>query len=234
MQYVPGPMFGQFSGSQGNTTASHNRYTSYVRNRVVPVNPSTPDQTAVRAEFTNYSQNWRNLTQAEQNGWTALAILDPGVGPLGQPKILSGSVYYNGFNIQRASVGLVRLDVAPALVEVPPSVIAALIQPSGGTGIMDYTPTTNDGTATNFQLIRATAPLSNGINFVGRSLYKNITSIAGDAPLVPPEDLSTTYEAVFGTGWQTSIGMKIGFRVCGVSDSGFTGAQTDFLVQIGA
>lgn len=227
-------MFGQLSGSMGNTTASHNSGGSYLRNRVIPVNPNTPAQSAIRTQFTSFSQNWRDLTQAEQNGWIQLAILDPTTDTQGNAITLSGQAYYVGFNSQRAAVGLARLDVAPAMTEVPPAVLSAVNLFSGGGGTMDYSPTVDGGTIGNFQLIQMTAPLSNGINFVGRSLYKQITNLAGNDPVVPPEDLATAYELVHGAGWQASIGMKIGLRVVGCSDSGFSGDATTFLVPITA
>lgn len=229
MKYVPGPMFGQFSGSQGNTVASHNRYGSYTRNRVIPVNPSTPDQTAIRTLLTSFSQNWRDLTDGERTGWRDLADLDPTVDTQGQTIVLSGQAYYVGFNIQRDTVGLVRLDVAPALVEVPPAILSAVFAINGGGATMEYTPAVDDGSATNFQVIQATSPLSAGINFISRSLYKNLGAIAGDDPVAPPEDIEPIYSAVFGDAWQTSTGMKIAFRIIGISDSGFRGDNTDFL-----
>ncbi len=234
MKYVPGPMFGQFSGSQGNTTASHNRYGSYTRNRVIPVNPSTPAQTAVRVLLTSFSQQWRALTQGDRDGWIALAILDPTIDTQGQPIVLSGQAYYVGFNMQRDTVGLVRLDIAPALVEVPPSITSAAFTISGGVPTMTYTPVVVNGSATNFQVIKATAPLSAGINFVSASLYKIILVIAGNEPVVPPEDIEGGYAAVFGSAWEAAVGMKIGYRVIGISDSGFRGDNIDFLESIAA
>lgn len=224
-------MFGQFSGSQGNTVASHNRFGSYTRNRTIPVNPNTPSQTSARNAFTDFSQTWRILTASQQLGWTQLAELDPIIDTQGQSITLTGIAYYVRFNMNRRSVGEARLATAPALVEAPPTIESAVIAISAVLPSIDYTPTVIDGTPTNFQLIMATAPLSAGVAFAGRSDFRVITSIAGDAPAAPPEFLTAPYEAVFGISWRTSVGMQIAFRFTGLSDSGFIG---DFLQQFEA
>lgn len=228
MKYVPGPAFGQFSGSQGNTVASHNRFGSYLRNRTIPVNPNTPSQTSARAAFTILSQTWRILTAAQQLGWEQLAEIDPIIDSQGQSIVLTGIAYFVRFNMNRRSIGLARLSTAPALVEAAPLIQSALLVLSGGGPSQNYTPTVIDGTPTNFQLIMATQPLSAGVGFVGRSDFRVITSIAGDAPLVPPEDLEAAYSAVFGNAWETAVGQQIAYRFTGLSDTGFIG---DFLEQ---
>lgn len=228
MKYVPGPAFGQFSGSQGNTVASHNRFGSYLRNRTIPVNPNTPSQTSARNAFTDFSQTWRILTPSQQLGWTQLADIDPIIDTQGQSIVLTGIAYYVRFNMNRRSVGEARLATAPALVEAPPTIASAVLTLSGGAAAMDYTPTVTDGTPTNFQLIMATQQLSAGISFVGRSDFRVLGFIAGDAPAVPPEDIVPIYEAVHGEAWRTSVGMQIAYRFTGISDSGFIG---DFLQQ---
>lgn len=234
VKYVPGPFVGQLSGSQGNTTASRNRSGSYLRNRVIPVNPNSPSQTSFRTVFTEFSQAWRGLTQGQRDGWDALAQLDPKLDVQGQSIVLQANAYYIGFNMDRNSVGLARLDNAPAMVEVPPAVTSAVLAISGGTPSIGYTPTVVDGTATNFQAIYATPQMSAGVNFAGRSDFRLITVIAGNAPVVPPEDLTAAYTAIFGTGWETSVGMRIAWRFKGVSDSGFVGDFTQQFEAIAA
>ena len=228
MLYVPGPAFGQFSGSQGNTVASHNRFGSYLRNRTIPVNPNTPSQTSARNAFTEFSQTWRVLSAGQQLGWTQLADIDPITNVQGQSIILTGIAYYVRFNMNRRSVGLARLATAPALVGAPPTVVSAVLVVNGGAAAMTYAPTVTDGTASNFQLLMATAPLSAGVSFVGRSDFRVIGEIAGDEPAVPPEDIQPIYNAVFGGSWETSVGMQIAYRFTGVHEDGFIG---DFLQQ---
>lgn len=227
-KYVPGPMIGQLSGSQGNTTFSHNRSGSYTRNRTIPVNPSTPSQTSARTSFTDFSQTWRVLSASQQLGWEQIAALDPIIDSQGQSIVLSGIAYYVRFNMNRRAITLPRLAVAPPLVEAPPQVQSAILAISGGGPSILYTPTVIDGTPTNFQGIQATQVLSQGISFVGRSDFRRISQLAGDEPAVPPEDLEAVYSAVFGSTWETQVGMQIAFRFTGFSDTGFIG---DFLQQ---
>lgn len=228
VKYLPGLMVGQLSGSVGSTTASHNWAGSYFRSRTIPTNPNTPSQTAARVAFTNFTQTWRTLSAATQLGWENLAMLDPIIDPLGASIVLPGIAYYTSFNMTRRSAGLARLDTAPPLVEVPPGITAAVLVASVAATI-DYTPTVVDGTASNHQVIYATAPISPGVTFLGRGDFRVIARINGNAPLLPPEDLTPAYQAVFGSGWTSSIGMQIGFRFKGVSDVGFT---QDFLQEL--
>lgn len=226
VKYDPSLMVGPLSGSAGSTTASHNWAGHYFRVRTIPVNPNSPSQTSSRVAFTNFAQNWRNLTPTAQHAWADLAVIDPTTDSLGKTIVLTGIAYYCGFNMTRRSVGLARLDVAPPLVEVPPAVISAIQVCDGTLGTMEFTPTTSDGTATNFLLLSATHALSNGVTFIGRSDFRIIGVLAGDEPAIPPEDLAALYEAVFDDTWQSQFGMKIGFRYEGVSDLGF---KSDFL-----
>jgi len=221
-------MSGQFPGPQGNPGASHNRFGSYTRNRTIPVNPNTASQTSARAAFTSFSQLWRAIGPAQQAGWTALSELDPVIDTQGQSIVLTGIAYYVRFNMNRRSLSLARLDTAPALVEPPPLIESAVLALSGSAGDMDYTPTVINGSATNFQLIMATAPQSPGVSFVGRSDFRVLGEIAGNEPVAPPQSIQPIYAAVFGSGWETDIGMLIAYRFTGFSDSGFPG---DFIQQ---
>ncbi len=234
VKYTPGAFVGQLSGSMGSTTASHNKGGSYLRNRTIPVNPSTAAQTSVRSAFTSFAQDWRVIGDALRTGWTNLAILDPIIDTQGNPITLAGHTYYNRFNMRRRSVGLARLTVAPPIVELPPSISSAVLTIGSLGPVFDYTPTVVSGTATNFQQLMATDTRSAGVSFTGKGDYRLIGEIAGDEPAVPPEDLVATYEAVFGTSWRTRIGERIFLRATGVSDSGFVGDFTEFSSLIGA
>lgn len=230
MKYVPSALVGQLSKSQGSTTAAHNRYGSYFRNRVIPVNPNTALQAATRSLLTAFSQTWRTLTANQRLGWQSLSELQPITDSQGQSIVLAGNVYYNKFNIQRNSVGLAQLNDAPALVELPPSPTDINANPDSATPEILVTPGGSGETATNFWLIRATAPLSAGVGFIRQSDYRNVKQIAANTAI--PTDLTADYEAIFGTAWRTATGQNIGFQVVGVSDSGFIGGSVNQLAEI--
>lgn len=230
MLYVPSMFIGQLSGSEGSNTASHNRYGSYFRNRTIPVNPRTPAQTLVRDALTSFSQNWRNLSASAQTAWQQIADLVPIQNKQGQTITLSGQAFYVRFNLQRRSVGLARLDVAPAAVEVPPSFTSATMVLNGTGAILTVSPIVVDGSPTNFMVIYATAVMGTGINFIKPSDYR---VIAGpNADFVIPNDRLASYEAVFGAGWRTQVGMRIAFKFKGISDAGFQGDSIEIIDTI--
>lgn len=224
MKYVPGLMVGQLSGSAGSTVASHNRYGSYFRNRTVPVNPATPSQTTARALLTGFSQAWKTLTASQRSGWQQLADLDPIADSQSQSVILAANAYYVRFNTIRNTVGLARLDDAPGAVELPPSLSNISLVLDGTGGAMNSQVTVGGGTATNFVAARLTASTSPGVNFFGRSAFRNVNVIAGNAIALPTMAHLAEYEAIFGASWRTKVGEKITAELFPVSDSGFTGS----------
>ncbi len=221
MKYVPSMFIGQLSGSEGSTTASHNRFASYFRNRTIPVNPRTPAQTLVRDALTSFSQNWKILSASAQSAWEQIAALVPLTNSQGQVFFLPGQSFYIRFNLQRRSVGLARLDVAPAAVEVPPSFTSVTIVLDGTLGVLTVSPIVVDGTGTNFMVIYATPVLTAGRQFIKPSDYRVISGPPANS--VIPFDRLASYELVFGAGWRTQVGMRIAFKFKGVSDSGFQG-----------
>ena len=106
MKYVPGPFVGQLSGSQGNTTASHNKFGSYLRNRVVPVDPRTAKQLAVRALIQGFSEFWRTLSQAQRDGWSFLGDQMTRLDTQGQSYTLTGLQAFTSINMNRDVLSL--------------------------------------------------------------------------------------------------------------------------------
>lgn len=220
MKYVPGPAFGQFSGSQGSTTASRNRYGSYLRNRVQPVNPNTASQTFVRDFFAGLQQGWRDLTESQRTGWAQLAPEVPLVNSLGQEIVLAGNALYTRINILRNQASKATIDDAPAL-DAAPVLTQSDFTPETGGFTMEWDYTATGGAAANRFLIRASAPRSPGKAFVGRSDLRQINDVAGN--VASPVDVVAQYEAIFGQSWRTMAGMEIVLEVLPISENGFPG-----------
>ena len=115
MKYVPGPSHGQFSGSQGNTTASHNRFGSYLRNRTIPVNPNTAHQQLSRELTGQLASDYRDLTPAQRVGWAALGEQIVRLDGLGQPYTLTGIQAFVMVNRFRLGAGQTVILDAPVL-----------------------------------------------------------------------------------------------------------------------
>lgn len=221
MKYLPSMWIGQLSGRQGSTVATHAGGVSFFRNRIMPVNPRTPAQTIVRDAMTALSQQWKSLTAAQRDAWSQLARLVPLRNAQGVLIILAGNTFYIRFNLTRRTVGLARIDTAPAAVEQPPSSSELTLAFAGGFATMTISPVAVDGTATNFFAIYATQFLSAGVAFIDQSKYRLITELAGN--VATPVSIAAAYETTFGDGWQNMVGMRIGIKLLGISDTGFEG-----------
>ena len=108
------------SGSLGGSTFSHNRGGPYIRNRSVPVNTMTARRTAVRGAFAGLSNQWRNLSAEDQEGWSTYAEATPVMDSLGFSRTLSGQQMYIRCNTPRVQVDDTALTLAR--VDTPPTV----------------------------------------------------------------------------------------------------------------
>ena len=125
MKYLGQPQ----SGSQANTTASHNRAGQYLRNRRKPVTPTrTAKQGILRGKFGSASAAWQTLTTAQQSAWTAVAANYPVVDSLGQTVVLTGQQYFIGLQTSLMNAGQPMNAAVPTNTSTPaiinPSVIA--------------------------------------------------------------------------------------------------------------
>lgn len=207
MKYVPSALIGRLSRSAGSTTAGHNRYGSYLRNRVIPTNPVTGAQTAVRDQFSDASQAWRDLTAAQRAAWETFGASVVRTDSLGETYTLNGQVAYMYVNRNRLTLGQTQLSDAPA-VDPPPALLTgtATVQPSTTTHDVAYTATplgANDRLA-----IFATRWVSAGKNFLPNGDYKLVALTALAA--ASPADIQAAYDALFGV---PVVGEKIFYKL---------------------
>lgn len=123
MKYVPSALIGRLSRSAGATTASHNRFGAYLRNRVMPTNPATAAQMAIRTNLTTLSQTWRTLTGAQRAGWASLGAMIIRTDSLGQTYDLTGFQAYLLVNRNLLTYGGTTVSDAPAYS--PPAAITS-------------------------------------------------------------------------------------------------------------
>lgn len=114
------------SGSVGGVTASHNRGGTYFRRRVVPTNPNSQQQQAIRGGFGGIVNAWQpQLSDAQRQGWKDYALNTPRTDVIGQALVLTGQQAYIGANsarMQAANLGLSIADVSPPRVDQPPAI----------------------------------------------------------------------------------------------------------------
>lgn len=201
MKYAPSALIGRLSRSAGSTTASHNRFGAYLRNRVIPTNPQTAKQTAVRGSLATSSMAWKALTQAQREGWTALGASIVKTDSLGETYTLNGLQAFVLANRNRFTTGLGQLSDAPALPAITGlttlSMTASILAM-----VITFAPTPIGAT---FSLLFSVTPgVSAGISFMPRSRYKLVLATALNA--ATGSDILAAYTALYGI---PIVGQKI-------------------------
>ena len=175
---------------------SKNRYGSYVRTKVTPVNPQSTAQMAVRSNLSALSASWRALTEAQRKGWIDSAVNFPTTDIFGNSKILSGNALYVGLNTNLISVGASGIDDAPAPQGFPPLTIDIVTATAGTQALsISFSPTPVDA---NFAiLLQATGNVGPGKSFV-KNLYRVIATIpsAGSSPFNALADFTAVHGAL--------------------------------------
>lgn len=219
MKYVPSLMVGQLSRSAGSTTASRNRFGSYFRTRINPVNPNTTKQQLQRANMEDLSETWKSLTAVQQAAWASLGLQIVRSDTLGQTYTLTGLQAYTSLNMVNRRVGQSDVTAAPAMPATPANMLTLSAvydtTPITGTGL-DVTFTPTPIPAGSRVVIEATRPVSAGKSFMPRSEYKVvfIGAVAGTSP----QDITTVYQAIYGVA---PAGSKVFFRAYTVDANGF-------------
>lgn len=119
---------GLMSGKEGPIVYSHNRFGAYTRRLVIPTNPNSPRQAAIRSALQNLSNVWFNvLTPEQREAWADYAANVPVTNRLGASIHLTGLNMFVRSNTQvQASAPSIRQDQAPAIFDLgvftPPAV----------------------------------------------------------------------------------------------------------------
>lgn len=96
MAKVISPIFSVMSGKIGGMVFLHGRGGLIIaRALVIPINPQTEYQSAVRSHLTDASRDWGvRLTQAQRDVWEDYAKITPYTNTIGQEVILTGHQMY--------------------------------------------------------------------------------------------------------------------------------------------
>ncbi len=208
---------------------SKNRYGSYMRNKTTPVNPQTTFQQNARSALAANSQAWGGLTEAQRNGWKALAQELPFTDIFGDPKTLTGNSLFCKLNGNLNKIEETTVSAPPLKVAVPATGAVTVAPTSAGGFLSGLTANTFLGAipAGFSMVVFATPGISPGVSFV-----KNQFRLIGfftTADLVPV-DIFALYNTRFGT---PAVGLKIFIRVALVSvDSGQQGLPSEGLAVI--
>lgn len=193
-KFTPGALISEIRGKVSSTVFSKNAAGPMIRNRTTPINPRSPKQTQRRQALAALSAGWRSLTQNQRDGWNSLASSYPRTDSLGQTIFLTGAQLYILANSNLELIGGSAINSAPTLPSFPVLSLGAItVDEAAFTVGFDPDPVPADMEL----VVRASAPISAGKSFVGKSDFRFIESFP--AAEVSPADINSAYEAVFGS-----------------------------------
>lgn len=191
------PVFSDARGSIAGVTYSRNRGGLYTRSRVVPTNPNSPAQQAVRNIMSQLTARWLStLTAAQRTAWDTYAASVQVRNKLGSLIYISGQNHYLRSNVPRLRAGLAVVDAGPAVLQLPefeaPTFTASEATNSYSIGFDDTEAwASEEGAAL---LIFEGRIVSASINYF-RGPYRFNSSIAGGSslPASSPETVTSLF-----------------------------------------
>ena len=132
------PLLSSASGSLGGTVFTHNKGGQCTRSKVIPTNPKTPLQQAVRAALGGLANMWSTITAPNRATWTAYALAISLPDKLGAMRHISALAHFIRSNAVRLNfIGADKIALnAPVInnIGATPAVasLAAEMQTDGG------------------------------------------------------------------------------------------------------
>lgn len=172
------------SGSLNGMTASRNRAGQYLRSRAIPVQPNSPSQQAVKANFAYLANYWiSTLTPLQRTGWTAYGNAVAMTDALGQTHYLTGQQQFIRTNTVALQCGLAVKAEAPSINDIgeAPIGLSLAIVAEATTGTLTWTAGQDWAASTSARLVIQTAEPQNGtINFF-KGPFRFDQALAGSA-----------------------------------------------------
>ena len=199
MKYI-GLLSSAASGKLGGVVASHNRGGQYFRHHSVPVQSRTPAQRLVRNALAAFSGAFKALTASQISGWNALALTVTLKSKLGTTYHPTGQQLFVSCNKHLANVGITtQLSTPPAIPSIPGLTTFTGTPAGNGTTVTGWGLAVTPNLSATFAVqVRATAVLTPGRTFVGKSAYRNVWGI-NPSPTQPTNaTIFTNYIAQFG------------------------------------
>lgn len=119
MLIIPSPLFTSFRNKFGTSVLYPIAGRQIGREFVVPFNPETAEQSAVRGDFGNASIAYSLLTPAEKAAWEALASSVTITDAYGQETTIPAKAMYMRVNAYRQLNGQAITDTAPSIDSHP-------------------------------------------------------------------------------------------------------------------
>jgi hypothetical protein len=108
-----GQVVAEIRGKLNGSVFSRNKGGAYVRQFVKPTNPDSTKQAETRGVFGTLMSDWRALTQAQRDSWTAAADNYPVQNKVGDTIKYSGAQLFCRCNMALLSAGQAKADTIP-------------------------------------------------------------------------------------------------------------------------
>jgi hypothetical protein len=206
------------SGKVGLEVDMPGRYGQVRRSWVIPANPNTAGQNAVRARLTECIGAFKALTQNQQNQWNLAAHSQMSRSRLGMSGPLTGLQLYTKLNTTLLLLGQERIDVPPGTTVLGISTPQALnITNTAGVIALKLTVPASPGENT---IVRASAPVSSAV----RRVPSLVVLGTCPAPVVGVSDITALYAAKFST---PPVGSQV-FATTQLTENGYLGPVSTF------
>lgn len=207
------PVLGsELSGSIGGITASHNAGGAYFRNRVIPTNPGSQFQTAVRSLVGQLTNLWLNtLTAGQRATWDLYAANVPLLDKLGEPINVSGLNMYVRSNTPRLQVGLPGVDVGPAAFNLGDFTPATMVNATQGGQSFDIGFNVGDdwvGEDNSSMLVYSSRPGNLSINYF-KGPYRVGPAIDGEVAVPPTSPATIAGQFPFVLGQRLFVRVQV-------------------------
>lgn len=217
---------GTMSGKEGGIVYSHNRYGSYTRQRIIPTNPASSFQNAVRAAFEALANYWTNtLTPAERAAWDTYAANVTMTNRLSLAINITGMSMFVRNNTPRLLLGLSVKAAAPTTFTLgaihQPAVGAIVVGPPSTVSI---TPNVTDDwylNAAGRGYVLFSRPQDPSINFCKGPFRRSVTPLVGLGGAV-----------VMSLPFNVVAGQKIFAQMRGIGDDSKLSAAVSFQFSV--
>lgn len=212
---------GGLKGKVGGSVFAKNKGGFYMRTKVKPLNPKSAFQQKVRANFTEVSQAWGNLTDAQIKAWNIYAeqlSFAHKKKSFGGRQKYSGKTLFQLVNNNRKIIGLAQANTPPLKTELNASPVTNITITNSSSKVeLNYTA---NPTEASYVTIWATPILSKGTrSYTGK--YKQFGSQLLSTT-TKKYDLSSQFTARFGS--VPAAGSNVAFQVKQVTKEGYNGS----------
>lgn len=200
-----GGFLAQTSGAVGGIVFSHNAGGTYIRARVTPTNPNSPQQIVVRGAVGFLANFWNNgLTPAQREVWDTYSENVTVTNRIGDQVLISGLAHYVRSNVGRIQAGVGRVDAGPGVFNISQHTrpfINGFSFASQTININFFTTVLSDAWANEaggFMFVYVSRPQNVSINFF-RGPYRLVGTIVGDpSPPASPISLNLPFPVAEG------------------------------------